>query len=211
MPDTTTPEAVKPKPADLDQFDFDAFIAGVVNPTKTVAVAQNRALGQQIQEQLREILILERAESDAKAEGRPAKRRAATTASPELEEARARLADLEEQAKSTFVYVRVEGLTRATRRQAAADAKAGSGELDEYNQSAIAHCAQVYKLDPRVHPDASGRVLTLEQWGVMAEKIGALQWEAIIDALNEATAAGVEPDFSQPPSASPAGDTSSKS
>lgn len=207
MPDTNQ----TPVPADLDAFDFDAFIDGIVQPSKVVAVAQNRALGQQLQEALQTVTDLQLEESNAKAEGRPSKRRAATTESPELDAARQHLADLEQQAAKTFVYVRIEGgLTRAVREQAVKDA-GETGGVGLYNQSVLAHVAQIYKLDPRTHPDAPGRLMSVDQWGKFAEAIGYLQWDAIINALAEVTATGVAPDFSQPPSASPDGGTSSKS
>ena len=207
MPDTTSP---KPVPANLDEFDLDAFIDGVVQPSKVVAVAQDRTLGQQLQEAMQAVLDLQADEVNAKAEGRPSKRRAATEASPELEAARQRLDDLEKAAQSTFVFVRIESLSRDVRNQAIKDA-GPTGSVELYNQSALAHCAKVYKTDPRTHPDAPAKVLSSEQWGVMSTAIGALQWDALLAAITEVTEAGVEPDFSQPASPSPDGATFSKS
>ena len=130
---------------------------------------------------------------------------------PDLEAARARLADLEEKAEGTYVFVRVEALSRATRKQALKDAQAADGDAYAYNQAVLAHTAQLYKLDPRTHPDAPGRTLTFDQWGAFADAIGFMQWEALVDAAAEVAGTGVSPDFSQPASPSPAGDESSKS
>ena len=207
MPDNTQ----TPTPADLAEFDLDAFIAGAVTATKTVAIAQDRSLGEQIRQAMQDVVDLEQAQSDDTAAGRPSKRRAATAEDPELEAARARLADLEEKAEGTYVFVRVEALSRATRKQALKDAQAAGGDVDVYNQSVLAHTAQVFQLDPRTHKDAPGKTLTFDQWGAFADAIGYLQWDALVDAAAEAAGTGVSPDFSQPASPSPAGDESSKS
>lgn len=207
MPDNTQ----TPTPADLAEFDLDAFIAGAVTATKTVAIAQDRSLGEQIRQAMQDVVDLEQAQSDDKAAGRPSKRRAATAENPDLEAARARLADLEEKAEGTYVFVRVEALSRATRKQAVKDAQAAGGDVDVYNQSVLAHTAHVFQLDPRTHPHAPGKTLTFDQWGAFADAIGYLQWDALVDAAAEAAGTGVSPDFSQPASPSPAGDESSKS
>lgn len=209
MPDNTPTKT--PTPADLAEFDLDAFIAGAVTATKTVAIAQDRSLGEQIRQAMQDVVDLEQAQSNDKAAGRPSKRRAATSEDPDLEAARARLADLEERAEGTYVFVRVEALTRATRKQALKDAQAVDGDAYAYNQSVLAHTAKIFQLDPRTHPDAPGKVLTFDQWGAFADAIGYMQWDALVDAAIEAAGTGVSPDFSQPASPSPAGDVSSKS
>lgn len=211
MPDTTPTPTPTPTPADLAEFDLDAFIAGAVTATKTVAIAQDRSLGEQIRQAMQDVMDLEQAQSNDKAAGRPSKRRAATSEDPDLEAARARLADLEEKAEGTYVFVRVEALSRATRKQALKDAQAADGDAYAYNQAVLAHTAQLYKLDPRTHPDAPGRTLTFDQWGAFADAIGYMQWDVLVDAAIEAAGTGVSPDFSQPASPSPAGDESSKS
>lgn len=210
MPDTT-PTQTAPTPADLAEFDLDAFIAGAVTATKTVAIAQDRSIGEQIRQAMQDVMDLEQAQSNDKAAGRPSKRRAATSEDPDLEAARARLADLEEKAQGTYVFVRVEALSRATRKQALKDAQAADGDAYAYNQSVLAHTAQIFQLDPRTHPDAPGKMLTFDQWGAFADAIGYMQWDALVDAAIEAAGTGVSPDFSQPASPSPAGDESSKS
>lgn len=209
MPDTTpTPT---PTPADLAEFDLDAFIAGAVTATKTVAIAQDRSLGEQIRQAMQDVMDLEQAQSNDKAAGRPSKRRAATSEDPDLEAARARLADLEEKAEGTYVFVRVEALSRATRKQALKDAQAADGDIDAYNQAVLAHTAQLFKVDPRTNPNAPGKTLTFDQWGAFVDAIGYVQWDALVGAMAEAAGTGVSPDFSQPASPSPAGDESSKS
>lgn len=209
MPNNTPTQT--PTPADLAEFDLDAFIAGAVTATKTVAIAQDRSLGEQIRQAMQDVMDLEQAQSNDKAAGRPSKRRAATSEDPDLEAARARLADLEEKAEGTYVFVRVEALTRATRKQALKDAQAVDGDAYAYNQAVLAHTAQVFQVDPRTHPDAPGKTLTFDQWGAFADAIGYMQWDALVDAAIEAAGTGVSPDFSQPASPSPAGDASSKS
>ena len=62
----------------LAEFDLDAFINGAVTATKTVAIAQDRSLGEQIRQAMQDVVDLEQAQSDDKAAGRPSKRRAAT-------------------------------------------------------------------------------------------------------------------------------------
>lgn len=211
MPDNPTPDTTTPTPADLTEFDLDAFIAGAVTATKTVAIAQDRSLGEQIRQAQQDVIDLERRQANDKAEGRPSKRRAATAEDPDLEAARARLADLEEKAEGTYVFVRVEALTRAARKQALKDAKDAGGDVDTYNQSVLAHTAQIFQVDPRTHKDATGKMLTFDQWGEFAEAIGFMQWDALVDAAAEAAGTGVSPDFSQPASPSPGGGESSKS
>lgn len=207
MPDTDQ----TPVPANLDEFDLDAFINGVVVPTKTVAVAQDRAIGQKLREAMQAVVDLEQSEREAKADGRPSKRRAGMTESPELTQARQDLSDLEAQAAGTFSFVRVEPMTKSVRKQALMDGKAANGDMEVYSASVVAHTAKVYRQDPRTHPDAPGRVLTVEQWQQFAEAMGFMQWDAIIDATNDVAAEGVSPDFSQPASPSPAGAASFKS
>lgn len=208
MPDTDQSPA-KPEPADLETFDLDGFIAGIVQPSKVVAISQNRALGQQIQEAAQTYVDLKDEERAAKAEGRATKRRAASTESPELEAARKELTDLEEQAASTFVFVRIEGgLTRNTRKQALKDTE---GDADQNNLAFLSMSAKVHKNDPRTHPDSPGKVLSLAQWEEFSEAIGYMQYDAVLDAMIEVSNVGVSPDFSQPASPSPDGDTSSKS
>ena len=209
MPDT---DQTTPEPVDLDAFDLDGFINGTVHPSRTVAVTNNRALGQQIQQQAQEVARLLDEERAAAAEGRPSRRRAATAESPELEEARERLADLEEQAAGSFVWVKIEGtLDAAIKAQALKDAKREGGSVSTYNLSVLAHTARLHKVDPRTHEDSTGAVMLLEQWQKFMTAIGALQHEAIVDALVEVNEVGVTPDFSQPASPSPDGDESSKS
>lgn len=209
MPDT---DKTTPEPADLDAFDLDAFIEGTVHPTRTVAVTNNRALGQRIQEQARVITDLQDAERDAKADGRATRRRAAATESPDLENARQALADLEAEAEQSFVWVKIEGTVDADlKAQALKDAKGAGGDVTTYNLSVLAHTARVHKSDPRTHPDDAGTVLSLEQWRTFTTKVGALQWDAILNALVDVNEVGVTPDFSQPASPSPDGDESSKS
>lgn len=208
MPDA---DQTTPEPVDLDAFDLDGFINGTVHPSRTVAVTNNRALGQQIQEAAQEVARLLDEERDAAATGRPSKRRAATTEAPELEEAREALARLEEQAAGSFVWVRIEGtLDAAVKAQALKDAKAAGGDVTTYNLSVLAHTARVHKVDPRTHEDAAGAVMPLEQWQRFMTSIGALQHEAIMNALVEVNEVGVTPDFSQPASPSPDGGESSK-
>lgn len=203
----TTPETPTPQPADLETFDLDGFIAGIVQPSKVVAISQNRALGQQILEAMQTVADLQDEERTAKAEGRASKRRAASTESPELEAARKELTDLEAQAEGAFVFVRIEGLTKRTRKQALKDAS----DTDQYNLVVLSMSAKVHKNDPRTHPDSPGKVLSLEQWEEFSEAIGYMQYDALLDAMIEVSNVGVSPDFSQPASPSPAGDTSSKS
>lgn len=197
-----------PQAADLEEFDLEGFIAGVVQPSKVVAVSQNRALGQQIEEVRGVVADLEEKEADAKSSGSGSRRRAGTASTPELDAARSDLADLESQAAGTYVYVRVEGgLTRAIRDQAQNDSR---GDKDRYNMSVIAHCARVHKADPRAVKDSPGRVLSIEQWEQFEAAVGFLQYDAIVDAMIEVTTVGVTPDFSQPASHSPDGGESSK-
>ena len=209
MPENT--QTPQPAAANLEEFNLDAFIAGIVVPSKVVAVAQDRALGQQLLEAAQAITDLEQAERDAKTDGRPSKRRAGMTESPELAQARQDLAALEEKAAGTYSFVKVEALTKSVRKQALKDAAKASGDMDVYNTSVISSTAKVYRQDPRVHPDASGRVLSLEQWEAFSEAMGYMQWDAIIDATVEVANEGVSPDFSQPASPSPNGPMSSKS
>lgn len=207
MPDTN-----QSTPADLEAFDLDGFIAGVVQPSKTVPIVQDRTLGQQLQDAMQAVADLEGEQQTAKAEGRPSKRRAATVDSPELEEAREHLANLQTKAADGFVFVHVEGVTKNVRKEAVQDAqKAPGGQIEAYNLHALARSARIYKRDPRTHEDERGKVMTAEQWDRFAEAIGVLQWDHIIGALDDMSSVGVLPDFSQPASHSPDGDTSSKS
>lgn len=210
MPENTAP--AQPEPADLEAFDFDGFIAGIVRPSRVVPVAKDRALGAQIVDTERRIAELEAEEADRRADGRGSKRRAATAESPEMDEARAHLADLTEQARGQFFYVRIEDLTRKIRKQAIADGTDG-GKLDQdaYNMSALSMIATVHDTDPRVDEGSRGRVLTVEQWDQLSEAIGVRQYESLIDAAGDVTQVGVSPDFSQPASHSPETDTSDKS
>ncbi|MEN3123276.1 hypothetical protein [Janibacter sp. LM] len=195
--------------ADLDAFDLDDFLAGVVAPTRTVAVSQDRTLGQQARKQMALIEELERDAVTARAEGRKTTRRAAATRPPELEAAHQRLAELERAAEGTFVWVRVEAIDPPTQKQAARDASGGT--KDDYNRAVIALTARVHKRDPRAYPDAPGAVLSAEQWEAFSIAVGFVQWQAIVDATIEVNAEGVMPGFSQQPSHSPGGGTSSES
>lgn len=202
----------KPEPADLETFDLDGFIAGIVQPTKVVAISQNRALGQQILEAMQAVTDLQDDERTAKAEGRATKRRAATTESPELEAARKELADLEAQAEGSFIFVKVEGgLTSSIKKQAVRESQERDGAVDTYNHAVLARITRLFKEDPRTHPDATGRVMDIDGWAKFSEAIGHMQYDPILDAMIEVSNVGVSPDFSQPASPSPAGDTSSKS
>lgn len=209
MPDA---DQTTPEPVDLDAFDLDGFINGTVHPSRTVAVTNNRALGQQIQEAAQEVARLLDEERDAAATGRPSKRRAATAEAPELEEAREHLAQLEEQAAGCYVFVKIEGtLDTPIKAQALKDAKADGGKIDTYHQSILSMTARVHTVDPRTHDDSRGGVMTLDQWAEFAKSIGYFQWEAITEALIEVNEVGVTPDFSQPASPSPDGGESSES
>lgn len=214
MPDTNQTPAT-PEPADLEEFDLDGFIAGVVRPSKVIPVAKDRALGSQIQEARTRVADLEQEERDSSAEGRASRRRAASTETATLEAARSDLDRLTEQARGQFVFVRVEDVTRKVRKQAMADGEAASTtrdiDRDAYNLSVLSMVARVYTTDPRQDAEAVGKVLTPDQWDGLVEAIGLSQYDALIDAANDVTLTGVSPDFSLPASPSPDGGTSSKS
>lgn len=228
MSDTTSPETT-PEPANLDDFNLDDFLDGITVPKKTVPVCKDRVLGQKMLEQeevideaAERVDQLERQEAVNKAEGKVSRRRITEAASPELlaaraelETARATLTELEERARGAFFYVRVEPLTRKARQQAAGDAKRASGakegDLNVYNDSCLSLTARLYEVDPRVHEDAVGRVLLPEQWSQIAERIGIVQYESLVNALAEVSVIAVSPDFSQPASPSADGATPSSS
>ena len=207
--DDTTP----PTPATLDTFDLDAFLDGAVLPSKTVPVLLDRRVAAEALEVERRIADLEERASRESSEGKPTRRRAATTTDPELEAARADLDAL--RVRAQFAYVRVEPVNRSIRKQAVKDglaAATGSGiDQDAYNDSVISMVARLYTADPRVHDDAAGRVLTPQQWARFADVVGTAQYEAIIEAINEVSLVGVSPDFSRPASPSPSGEASSTS
>lgn len=208
MPDNTGPE---PTPTNLEAFDLDGFIAGIVRPAEVVPIAQDARLSQQLHEAEQAVTKLEEDEANAKAEGRPSKRRAGTAESPELEQAREHLTALREHANGSLVFVRVEAETRSACKQALKKARAAGGDIDVYNTSLISLTSRLFREDPRANPDTPGVALTVEQWDDLAEAVGALQWDKVVEATSKVAAESVTPDFSRPASHSPDGDTSSKS
>lgn len=212
MPDNTPTTESKPAVADLEAFDLEGFIAGTVRPSKVVPIAQDRTLGEQLLEAGQAVLALMRDQETAKAEGRPSKRRAASTETPELEAARAHVADLTARAHGTFVFVRVEGVS-PDQRNAAIDAAKNGNDVDqhEYNRQVLARTSVLYRADPRESPDAPPKKLTAEEWRDLGEAIGWKQYDTILDTLIEVSSTGLMPDFSLPVSLYPGGGESAKS
>lgn len=210
MSDTTAP---MPEPADLDEFNLDDFLDGITTPTKTVPICKDRVLAQRMLEAEHRIEDLEQEEAARRAEGKKSTRRAASAESPEIEAARAELTALEEQARGSFFYIRVEPMSRTIRKQAQrAASKAASGsEIEAYNHEALAHTAQLFTSDPREDDDAKGRVLTVEEWERLTARIGVGQYDELINASQEVSLVSVSPDFSRPASPSTDGDTPSSS
>lgn len=209
MPDTDP----TPTPADLDAFDVDAFIAGITRPTETVPLVQDANLGKQLRQAQLEVTAAIDDQANAKAEGRASKRRAGSTETPAVENARARYDALLEHARATgrLVYIHVETATEADRRQALVDARADGGSMSTYNTSLISLTCRLHLEDPRANPNSKGRVLTVEQWTAINNAVGALQWDAIVEASSRVAEDAVTPDFSLPASLSPDGGTSSGS
>lgn len=209
MPEnTTTPDAPTHAPADLEEFDLDGFIAGSVRPSKVVPIVRDRDLGGRVLELRQRVIDLSVQQSNDAADGK-SRRRAGAADTPELESVRADYEALLGEARGALVYVRVEDATRGVRKQARKDS--GGSDVDRFNSSVLSQVAKVYVLDPREHPDAPGKVLTLAQWDTLAEVIGVEQYDMLIAAVNEVTETGVSPDFSLPASLSPAGGVSSRS
>lgn len=202
----------KPTPADLSTFDVDAFIAGITLPTEVVPVAQNGRLGQRLAEAAQAVVVAEEAAEDLAAEGQST-RRAASEEPVEVEQARAAYDKLLQEAHDTgsLVWVAVQAETRAARKQALKDARAGDGEVDTYNTSLVSLTSRLHLTDPREDTDSTGMALTRDQWEAFSNAIGALQWDAIVRATTKTATESVTPDFWRPRSASPGGGTSSES
>ena len=224
MPENTETTATA---ADLTAFDLDGFLSGVVQPSTVVPVTRDRSAGERITDAMQAVVDAERAVDaaksgavEARADGRSTRRRAADADDPDVSEAEQALGDArgaleaaQDEARHTFVFVRVVSLTRKTRaaaRDAALDAD-GKVDIDAYNLHALGEVGEVFAVDPREHPDAVGTRMTALQWDQFTDAIGIGQFDRLVSAITDLTLAEVPVDFSRPASPSPSGAAFSKS